>query len=80
MELVVNTVDLNGLTIEAARLKVDGQDTIDGHDSLKATLTAIENPAQRTTLWLDPQTKRAFQSEQVLPAMGNAVLSKRLVR
>lgn len=78
--LAVNVADLPSMKVEAMLLKVVGTESVDGMNYLKVTLSGIENPAQKTTLWLEPQTKMTIKSEQVLPQMGNAVLTKTLVR
>jgi dipeptidyl aminopeptidase/acylaminoacyl peptidase len=77
-ELVVNVVDLTGLKVEPYILKVHAAETTSDGEMIKVTLSNLENPAQKTTLWLDPTTRTTLRSEQVLPAMGNAVLSKKL--
>jgi dienelactone hydrolase len=79
-ELGVNVPDLPSMKVEAMLLKVVGSETLDGQKYLKVTLTGVENPAQKTTLWLEPQSKMTVKSEQVLPQMGNAVLTKTLVK
>ncbi|MBX3423231.1 MAG: S9 family peptidase [Pirellulaceae bacterium] len=78
-ELVANVVDLSGPKIEPYRLKVHGLEKVGQRPLLKVILSSLPNPAQRITLWLDPQTQATQRSEQVLPAMGNAVLSKQLL-
>jgi dipeptidyl aminopeptidase/acylaminoacyl peptidase len=79
-QLGVNVADLPSMKMETMLLKVVGSDTVDGQKLLKVTLIGVENPAQKTTFWLDPQTKIMVKSEQVLPQMGNAVLTKSLVK
>jgi len=75
-ELVADTVDLAAMKLERMRLKVEGLETVDGSEYLKVLISSLDNPAQKTTLWLNPQTKQTQRSEQVMPAMGNAVLTK----
>jgi hypothetical protein len=79
-QLGVNVADLTSMKAETMVLKVVGSDTVEGQKLLKVTLIGVENPAQKTTFWLDPQTKATVKSEQVLPQMGNAVLTKSLVK
>ncbi len=73
-----NVIDLTAMKVETAQLKVEGSDSIDNQELLKVVITNVANPAQKTTLWLDPKTKTVVRTEQVLPQMGNAVLSKTL--
>jgi hypothetical protein len=79
-ELAVNVADLPSMKVETMLLKVEGPETVDGQRYLKVTLTGVANAAQKTTLWLDPQSQMIVKSEQVLPQLGNAVLSKTLVK
>lgn len=79
-ELVANMIELDSTKIESHRLSVGGLETVDGRELLKVTISSVANPAQKTTLWLDPTTKIAQRSDQVIPAMGNAVLTKKLVQ
>lgn len=79
-ELAVNMVDLPGKKIEPHLLKVVGNETVGGKALTKITVTNIENPASKTTLWLDSKSKSIVRTEQVLPQMGNAVLSKSIAQ
>ncbi len=79
-ELAVNVADLPSMKVETQKLKVEGNEEFEGKTYLKLTLTNVENPAAKTTLWLDPKTKATVRSEQVLPQMGNAVLTKSLAK
>jgi dipeptidyl aminopeptidase/acylaminoacyl peptidase len=79
-ELAVNVADLPSMKVETMLLKVEGPETVEGQRYLKVTLTGVANAAQKTTLWLDPQSQMIVKSEQVLPQLGNAVLSKTLVK
>ena len=79
-ELAVNVADLPSMKVETQKLKVEGNEEFEGKTYLKLTLTNVENPAAKTTLWLDPKTKATVRCEQVLPQMGNAVLTKSLAK
>jgi hypothetical protein len=79
-ELVVNMIELDSVKIESHRLTVGSLEKVDGQELLKVTISSVANPAQKTTLWLDPATKITQRSDQVIPAMGNAVLTKKLIQ
>jgi len=79
-ELVANVIDLSGMKLEPHRLKVEGIETSELGKLMKVTVSNIENPAQKTTLWLEPESRLPRKTEQVLPAMGNAVLTRILVQ
>ncbi len=78
-ELIADTVDLASMKLDRVRLKVEENETVDSVEYLKVVVSSLDNPAQKTTLWLDPTTKQTKRSEQVVPAMGNAVFSKSLI-
>lgn len=78
-QLVVNVVDLTGMKLQPYRLTTELSDTPEGGKQFKVVLSSIENPAQKTTLWLDAESRETRKTEQVLPAMGNAVLTRTLV-
>ncbi len=73
-ELVVNMVDIASQKIALHRLKVEGVEELDGKKMRKISITHVENPAQKTLLWLDPETGICQRSEQLMPALGNARL------
>jgi dipeptidyl aminopeptidase/acylaminoacyl peptidase len=77
--LVANLLDLASMKIDVVELKVEGIETIDATKYLKVVISSVANPVQKTTMWLDPQTKQTRRFEQVLPEAGNAVLSRTLV-
>jgi dienelactone hydrolase len=78
-ELVANVVDLAGMKVEPVMIKAQNSLSVAEGNSLKVTLSSLQNPAQKTTLWLDPDTLVTHRSEQVMPEAGGAVLSKRLL-
>lgn len=79
-ELVANVVDLSGMKLELHRLKVESLETSEQGELMKVTIASVENPAQKTTLWLDPVSRVTRRSEQVMPALGGAVLTRTLVQ
>lgn len=79
-EIVANVIDLSSMKLELHRLKVEGTTITDEGTFLKVTISNVENPAQRTTFWLDPDSRTTRRSEQVIPALGGAVLTRTLVQ
>ncbi len=53
-----------------------GAEDMDGKSLMKYEMTAVENEADKSTMWIDPATKMAVKVTQVIPAMGNAVMTK----
>ncbi len=73
-EMGILMPDLASVKAKRAVLKVD--DKVDGETGMmKLIITDIENRSETTTIWLDAKTKRVAKMEQVLPAMGNAVVT-----
>lgn len=56
-------------------LKVTGNEAVNNADCMKCEIVSNDNPADITTLWINPKTKMAEKMEQVLPAMGNAKIT-----
>lgn len=79
-ELVVFVPKLTNGKMGLARVKAEGQEEINGVPCLKITVSEVENPSAKLTLWVDSKTKSPVRSEQVMPEMGNAVLSKSIKR
>ncbi|MCU0707732.1 MAG: prolyl oligopeptidase family serine peptidase [Pirellula sp.] len=78
--LVVSVVDLMRMQVVPQQLKVEGDESIDGVDCLKVTLTDAENLADKTTIWIDTKQRKAIRVEQVIPAFGNAKMTMKLNR
>jgi dipeptidyl aminopeptidase/acylaminoacyl peptidase len=74
MNLVVNVADMQTGKVQPMRIQVAGNEDWEGAALTKVTLTNLEMPAQKTTLWIDPTTKTVRKSQQVLPQLGDAVL------
>jgi hypothetical protein len=74
MNLVVNVADMQTGKVQPTRIQVAGNEDWEGAALTKVTLTNLEVPAQKTTLWIDPTTKTVRKSQQVLPQLGDAVL------
>jgi hypothetical protein len=70
---------MNG-KIALARIKAEGVEEVNGVSCLKVSVSDIENPAEKLTIWIDSKTKSPVRSEQVLPEFGNAVLTKSIKR
>jgi dipeptidyl aminopeptidase/acylaminoacyl peptidase len=74
-ELVVMMPDLTTMKAKQAKITTDGTQEVDGVQYMKVYVTAVDNANERTTIWVNTETKRADKMEQVLPAMGNAVVT-----
>lgn len=56
-------------------LKVEGKERIGEKEAWKVGIVNVENSSDKTTLWIDAKTKELVKSEQILPQMGNAVMT-----
>lgn len=73
-EMGILMPDLASVKAKKAVLKVD--DKAEGETGMmKVIITDEENSSETTTIWLEAKTKRVAKMEQVLPAMGNAVVT-----
>lgn len=74
-ELIVNVADLNNLKVTPYRLQVVGKEKTDAGEWLRVELSGVDNPAVATTFWLSPESKQVQRTRQVLPELGNAVMT-----
>jgi len=56
-------------------LKVNGTEKINNADCFKVEIVSVENPADKTTMWINPKTKSAEKMVQIIPAAGNATMT-----
>jgi dipeptidyl aminopeptidase/acylaminoacyl peptidase len=73
--LVVMMADMTTMTLAPNRVLLEGETKLKDIPCLQLTVTNLENPAQKATLWLNAATRRVEQIEQVIPALGNAKLT-----
>jgi dipeptidyl aminopeptidase/acylaminoacyl peptidase len=73
-ELIVNMVDIPSQKIALHRLKVESIEDQDGMKLCEVSITHLDNPSQKTLIWLDAISGTCQRSEQVMPALGNAKL------
>jgi dipeptidyl aminopeptidase/acylaminoacyl peptidase len=77
-EIVVAVPDMGKSKMGLARVKVEGIEEVSGKPCLKITVTDVENEAAKSTLWVDAESKSVIQTEQILPELGNATMTKTL--
>jgi hypothetical protein len=73
-EIVVMVPDVNTMKAKQHRIKVVGEDEMNGEQYWKVELTALENENEKTTLWINKVNHMTDQMEQSAPAMGNAFI------
>lgn len=56
-------------------LKVVGNEMMNNIDCMKCEIVSNDNPNEKTTMWINPKTKMAEKTMQVVPAMGNAKIT-----
>ena len=73
--LVAEMPDITTMKTKQVQLSVTGSEVINGVNHLKVEIASTENTADKTTLWINPATGDASKMTQVIPAMGNAVIT-----
>lgn len=73
--VVFDMPDLNALNPKQVRLRVTGEEAIEGQQTLVVEIVAIENENDRMTLWIDTTNGWAVRTEQLLPAMMGAKMT-----
>lgn len=74
-ELIVNVADLNSMKVSPQRVKVVGLEEVDSGKYLRVDVSSVENPAVATSYWLVPDSKQVQRVRQVVPDLGNAVMT-----
>ncbi len=74
-EIAVKIADAMMGKIETHKVHVEGSQLVNGKDHYKVLITNINNPAHKTTIWIEKGTRQATRVEQILPAFGNAKLT-----
>jgi len=67
--------DMTSGKAKQVTLKVIGTEKFNNVDCLKTEIISNDNANDITTLWINPATKMAEQTVQVVPALGNAKLT-----
>ncbi|MCO6486497.1 MAG: S9 family peptidase, partial [Saprospiraceae bacterium] len=73
--VVFDMPDLNALKPKQVRLRVTGEEDIEGRKTLVVEIAGIENENDRMTLWIDTDNGWALRTEQLLPAMMGAKMT-----
>jgi hypothetical protein len=74
-ELVVNVADLNNMKVTPHRLHIVGTEETENGQWLRVDLANMENPAVATSFWLAPESRQVQRVRQVVPDLGNAVMT-----
>ncbi len=70
--LVVDVPDLSTAKSKQMLLRVTGSELINKVKHWIVEVSALDNPAEKQTLWINSDTKDAYKIIQVMPSMGNA--------
>lgn len=73
--LVFSMLDLQSMKAKQTNLKVSGKEEVNGTSCWIVDLASVENPNEKTRLWINPTSKMAEKTEQIIPAMGNAKMT-----
>lgn len=74
-ELVFFAPDLTSLKVNKWKLNVIGETEVEGRVWWQVDVAQVDNPAAKSSYWLDPSTKRVERVVQVAPEMGGAVIT-----
>jgi hypothetical protein len=67
--------DMISAKTKQINLRVVGQEKIGEIQTWKVEMVNAENEAEIVTMWIDPNAKESIKTVQVLPAMGNGVMT-----
>ncbi len=70
-ELIYSIADMSTMKTKQQHLKVLGKDG----ENWKIQITNTDNEAEKTLVWINPTLKMADKIEQIIPAMGNALMT-----
>lgn len=56
-------------------LKVNGTEKVNDADCFKVEIVSVDNPSDKTTMWINPKTKSAEKMVLIIPAAGNAIMT-----
>ncbi len=73
--VIAEMPDMTTMKAKQVKLTVVGTEKINDVNHTKVEITAIDNPADKITLWINPNTGDATKMVQVVPAMGNAIIT-----
>ena len=73
--LTFSMPDMMTLKSKQVNLKVHDREEVNGASCWKVTVTSVDNEGDVTTYWINSEVGLAEKYEQVLPAMGNAVVT-----
>lgn len=74
-KLSFNMADMSTMKPKQVKLSVDGKEKVNDVDCWKVNISSFENESDKSTFWINPKDKCAEKIEQVMPAMGNAVIT-----
>lgn len=73
--LVVEVPDMATMKAKQVKISVTGKETIKTDECVKVEMVSTDNPADKTTFWINPKTHSADKMVSVIPSMGNAVMT-----
>ncbi len=71
-QLIFNSLSLENLKLETAKLKVLGADNIDGKDCWKVEIASIEDETKSTIYWISKSDKVMIKSSRKVAQLGGA--------
>ncbi len=67
--------DMATMKSKQVTLKVVGKEMVNSVENTRVEIIADDNENDKMTLWIDPATKSASKIVQIIPSMGNAVMT-----
>lgn len=71
-QLIFNSLSLENLKIEIAKLKVLGSEKFEGKDCWKVEIASIDEDTKSTLYWIDKTNKVMLKSSRKVPQLGGA--------
>lgn len=74
-QLITETPDMATMKAKQLTISVLAKETVNGVSCFVVETKSNDNPADKTTFWINPDTKTAEKIVQAIPAMGNATIT-----
>lgn len=73
--IVATSIDFNTMKAKTVEVKTATQETIEGVVYDKVEVLDFYNDADKTEIFINPETREVIKMQQIIPAMNNAVLT-----
>lgn len=73
--ITATAIDFNTMKAKTIQLTPNGEESLDGVDCNKLQIVDYNNEADKTEIWINKKTNEVVKTQQVIPAMNNAVMT-----